>query len=39
MKKTLTVLSLIAILIAGLFLMTGCGDEETKSSKKNDRRE
>lgn len=33
MKKTLTILSLIAILIAGLFLMTGCGDEDTKSSK------
>lgn len=39
MKKTLTVLSLIAILIAGLFLMTGCGDEETKSSKKNDKKD
>ncbi|MBR3674223.1 MAG: hypothetical protein IKN65_08150 [Clostridia bacterium] len=33
MKKTLTVLTLIAILIAGLFLMTGCGDDDTSSSK------
>ena len=35
MKKTLTVLTLMAILIAGLFLMTGCGDEEKSSSSKN----
>lgn len=33
MKKTLTVLTLIAILIAGLFLMSGCGDDDTSSSK------
>ena len=33
MKKTLTVLTLIAMLIAGLFLMTGCGDDESSSSK------
>ena len=39
MKKTLTVLLLIAMLVAGLFLMTGCGDEDTKSSKKKDKKD
>lgn len=40
MKKTLTVLMIMAIMIAGLFLMTGCGDEEkSKSSKKDDKKD
>ncbi len=36
MKKTITILTLIAILMASLFLMTGCGEEETRKSKKDD---
>ena len=36
MKKTLTVLMLMTIMIAGLFLMTGCGDEEKSKSSKNE---
>lgn len=34
MKKIITVLALISILVIGLFTMTGCGEEETTKSKK-----
>lgn len=37
MKKTITILTLIAILMASLFVMTGCGEEETRKSKKKDK--
>ena len=39
MKKILTVLALIVVLIAGLVLMTGCGDEEKSSSKKKSKKD
>lgn len=37
MKKIISIFAIIAILIASLFIMTGCGDEETTKSKKKDK--